>query len=68
MVLAYFIRSFSPTEEDAAVMYISGCLLIGISLVLIFIMHHSNFGQSIIGMRIRIAASSLLYRKVGLNY
>lgn len=64
MILSYFIKSFNPSGDDMITMYISGSLLIGISVLLIFMMHHVNFGQSCIGMRIRIAVSSLVYRKV----
>ncbi|XP_017778100.1 PREDICTED: multidrug resistance-associated protein 4 [Nicrophorus vespilloides] len=68
VVLGYLISLFAPNIEDdgdnQTKMYISGAVLVLISLVVIFFNHHCNFGQSAIGMRVRIAVSSLVYRKL----
>lgn len=65
MVLAFFIQQFSYTEEDRTVeMYASGSIMIGVSAIMIFFMHHSSFGLTRGGMKIRIAVSSVVYRKV----
>lgn len=65
MVLAFLIEQFSYTGEDRTVeMYASGSIMIGMSVIVIFLTHHSFFGLSRSGMKIRIAVSSLIYRKV----
>lgn len=45
-------------------MYASGSIMIAMSIITIFITHHSFFGVSRFGMKVRIAVSSLTYRKV----
>ncbi|XP_030759733.1 multidrug resistance-associated protein 4-like [Sitophilus oryzae] len=65
VVLAWLIRDFeSGSANDKASLYISASLLIGLSIVTIFLNHHGMFGLSAIGMRARIAISSLIYRKI----
>ncbi|ERL84842.1 hypothetical protein D910_02266 [Dendroctonus ponderosae] len=66
MVLAILVKQFEPSNVtiDKAAIYISASLVVLISLLMIFFMHHGNFGVSAIGMRIRIAVSSLIYRKI----
>lgn len=66
VVLAQLIRMFSPAEErvDSSAIYISGGILSGLTFVYIFWHHHLNFELARIGMRVRVACSSLIYRKV----
>lgn len=65
VVLAYFINLFEEqNEENQNEMYIFGSALVIQSFFIILLMHHVDFGQAAIGMRIRIAVSSLIYRKV----
>ncbi|KAJ8951068.1 hypothetical protein NQ318_003766, partial [Aromia moschata] len=66
LVLSNFIKQFTTIDETNSTeyMYIFGSALVGISVVIVFLMHHTNFALSCIGMRIRIAASSLVYRKI----
>lgn len=67
IVLSYYISLFAITEtkeDKTKPMYISGAILVGLSVLIVFFMHHTNFIVSAIGMRVRIACSSLIYRKV----
>ncbi|KAL1496964.1 hypothetical protein ABEB36_008007 [Hypothenemus hampei] len=66
IVLAWLVRQFESGNilEDRTAMYTSASILVLISLISIFIMHHGMFAVSIIGMRVRIAVSSLIYRKI----
>lgn len=56
--------SFSQTRSSLEEKYFYGGILIGTTFVLIFMNHHINLELSRIGMRIRVACSSLVYRKV----
>lgn len=65
MVLSNFIATFSPLANDEGyVMYVDGAILVGASLLMVVLWHHVNLEQNRIGMRVRIACSSLVYRKV----
>lgn len=65
VVLAYFINLFSGEySDDYQAMLIFGAVLTGQSFITVFMNHHIEFGQASIGMRARIAVSSLVYRKV----
>ncbi|CAH0557993.1 unnamed protein product [Brassicogethes aeneus] len=68
MILAQLLRLFtSYAPKDSGVirdMYLYGSGVVGFSVVLIFMLHHSNYGQTRIGMRIRVGVSSLVYRKL----
>ncbi|CAH1105116.1 unnamed protein product [Psylliodes chrysocephalus] len=66
LILAHLISLFSgPFDETKQTeMYITGAGLVLVSGCVIFTFHHANFGLSAIGMRIRIASSSLMYRKI----
>ncbi|XP_023310959.1 multidrug resistance-associated protein 4 [Anoplophora glabripennis] len=67
VILAYYISLYAISEDRADKtdqMYISGAGIVAISILVCFLMHHTNFAISAIGMRIRIAASSLIYRKI----
>lgn len=66
VVLSYLIGLFSESGDKSTEMYIAGSVLIGTSIVVIFVTHHGTFGLSIVGMRLRISTSSLIYRKVSL--
>jgi ATP-binding cassette subfamily C (CFTR/MRP) protein 4 len=69
VVLAFFINSFSSDNPNTLnEMYIFGSVLITQSLLIVISMHHIEFGQASIGMRIRVAVSSLIYRKVCTNF
>ncbi|XP_060517421.1 probable multidrug resistance-associated protein lethal(2)03659 isoform X2 [Cylas formicarius] len=65
LVLSQVITQFQPgVTRDRTWMYASSGTLIAISGIMIFFMHHTNYGQSCEGMRVRIAVSSLIYRKI----
>lgn len=65
VVLAYFINLFSDENySDYQMMLIFGGVLAGQSFLVVLMTHHIEFGQASIGMRARIAVSSLVYRKV----
>jgi len=64
-ILGLLIWHFDPratSTPQEAYLYASGMIIIAI--VSAFITHHSNLGLMEIGMRVRIASSSLMYRKV----
>ncbi|CAG9858341.1 unnamed protein product [Phyllotreta striolata] len=66
ILLAKIIAQFSNEDRDyndySKYYYSAG--LVGLTLFSVFLTHHMNFGLSKIGMRIRIACSSLIYRKL----
>ncbi|XP_066138463.1 ATP-binding cassette sub-family C member 4-like isoform X2 [Euwallacea fornicatus] len=65
LALAYLVKEFeSEGTGDRTVVYTWSSILILISLFTIFFMHHGNFGGMAVGMRARIAVSSLVYRKI----
>ncbi|CAH1105114.1 unnamed protein product [Psylliodes chrysocephalus] len=67
VILAKLISCFSETYNGTDKQLdknIYGILLVGVTGCGMFITHHTSFGLAIIGMRIRIAASSLVYRKI----
>ncbi|KYQ47297.1 Multidrug resistance-associated protein 4 [Trachymyrmex zeteki] len=64
-ILGLFIWHFDPraaSTQEEAYLYASGIIILGIMVVMIS--HHSNMGLMEIGMRVRIASSSLIYRKI----
>ncbi|KMQ89959.1 multidrug resistance-associated protein 4-like protein [Lasius niger] len=64
-ILGLLIWHFDPratSTQEEAYLYASGVIIVGIVTMLIF--HHSNIGLMEIGMRVRIASSSLMYRKI----
>lgn len=66
-MLSYLIKLFTSGKNDVDTineMYISGSILIAISIITIFLNHHSLNEQMMIGMRMRVAVCSLVYRKV----
>lgn len=64
-MLGLLIKHFDPasgsTAQDA---YIYASAVIALAWASAVIGHHSNVGMLQIGMRVRIACSSLIYRKV----
>ncbi|KAJ8933698.1 hypothetical protein NQ314_013864 [Rhamnusium bicolor] len=66
VMLSRLIILFSRDNlsENSDLMYIYGAALVAFSILIAFFMHHTNFGQSAVGMRVRIAVSSLVYRKI----
>ncbi|XP_011312621.1 multidrug resistance-associated protein 4 [Fopius arisanus] len=63
--LGLLINHFAPLSNVTtaeAYMYASGVVIMAIVIALID--HHVNMGQLEMGMRLRIAASSLVYRKI----
>ncbi|XP_049855335.1 ATP-binding cassette sub-family C member 4-like [Schistocerca gregaria] len=64
-LLGLTIQYFSPdskiTDQEA---YIYASLLVSINFLKLFCYHHYNMLTTYIGMRIRVACCSLLYRKV----
>ncbi|XP_050309650.1 ATP-binding cassette sub-family C member 4-like isoform X2 [Anthonomus grandis grandis] len=65
LVLSWLINQFQPHESHEKIeMYASASSLVIISTLIIFFLHHNSYGQSCVGMRVRIAVSSLIYRKI----
>ncbi|XP_063981696.1 ATP-binding cassette subfamily C member 4-like [Diachasmimorpha longicaudata] len=61
LLISFFPRDSTITTNEA---YIYASLVVIISAITAVIDHHSNLGQMEIGMRLRIASSSLIYRKI----
>lgn len=64
-ILGLLIWHFDPratSTQAEAYLYASGVIIA--SILMAFISHHSYLGLMEIGMRMRIASSSLMYRKV----
>lgn len=64
-IFGLLIWHFDPratSTQEQAYLYASGMILLTILTVIIY--HHSQLGLMEIGMRVRIASSSLMYRKV----
>ncbi|KAL3283449.1 hypothetical protein HHI36_006594 [Cryptolaemus montrouzieri] len=64
LVLSGLIRLFTVggyTTQDILI-YAGG--MCGLSIIATFLMNHINCGISLVGMRIRVAISSLVYRKI----
>ncbi|CAG9767681.1 unnamed protein product [Ceutorhynchus assimilis] len=65
LLLSWLINQFQEgTVHERTIMYASASSLIAISILMIFFMHHNSFYQNCVGMKVRIAISSLVYRKV----
>lgn len=68
VVLADLIALFAEDHRASdKVMYAYGTALVGLSLLFVFLDHHIALEENRIGMRVRIACSSLVYRKVNKN-
>lgn len=64
-IFGLFIWHFDPratSTQEKAYLYATGMILL--TILMVMITHHSNLGLMEIGMRVRIASSSLIYRKV----
>ncbi|XP_063985040.1 ATP-binding cassette sub-family C member 4-like [Diachasmimorpha longicaudata] len=61
LLINYFTPDSTVTVEEA---YAYASLVIITSLITALSFHHSNKGQEEMGMRLRIASSSLVYRKI----
>ncbi|KAL0132720.1 hypothetical protein PUN28_000454 [Cardiocondyla obscurior] len=64
-IFGLLIWHFDPravSTQEEAYLYASGLILLTILSTIIY--HHSNLGLMEIGMRVRIASSSLMYRKI----
>ncbi|XP_014237759.1 multidrug resistance-associated protein 4-like isoform X1 [Trichogramma pretiosum] len=61
-ILIYHFDPCSTTTASQAYLLASGVVLMALLQALVG--HHSNFGQFEIGMRLRIACSALVYRKI----
>lgn len=64
-ILGYFGSHRNLTTRDKALLHAG--ILILINFVIIFIIHHTNMQTKRIGMRVRVACCSLIYRKVCLH-
>ncbi|KAF5304472.1 hypothetical protein FQA39_LY09668 [Lamprigera yunnana] len=65
LVLAQLIKYFEPPRTmSSAEGWLLALAVIGISFLNVIIMHHASIGQGRIGMHCRIAACSLIYRKL----
>lgn len=65
-LIDYFAAGSTATREQA---YWYAGAVVGLSMLSVFIQHHTNLRQCQLGMRLRVACCSLLYRKVcGLYY
>lgn len=68
VALAQLIKQFTDKSNEGNIreMSIYSGILTGLAVLQVFAIHHTNFYVSRIGMRIRVAVSSLIYRKVSL--
>lgn len=66
VTLANFVSYFSGERTDEAYVsvHINNFLMNFLSLFSMIVMHHAGLGQMAIGMQVRIACCSLMYRKV----
>ncbi|KAG5876595.1 hypothetical protein JTB14_021562 [Gonioctena quinquepunctata] len=66
LILSFLISEFTTAKDEYTEkgMYLYSALLILVATLSVFSMHHTNMGLAVIGMRVRIATSTLLYRKI----
>lgn len=67
VVLSYLLQLFNgklQVEDPMEEKYISGTILVVLMISAILFYHHNAYGLKCIGMRVRIATSTLIYRKV----
>lgn len=62
-IIGYFNPEENLTTRDQVLLYAGFLVLVTVGVV--FVTHHTTLRTQQIGMRIRIACCSLLYRKVG---
>ncbi|CAG9833837.1 unnamed protein product [Diabrotica balteata] len=60
-LVALFVNYSEDTVTD---IYIYSAGFIGLSALIVFFNHHTVFGLQVMGMKIRVAISSLVYRKI----
>ncbi|CAH1117973.1 unnamed protein product [Phaedon cochleariae] len=71
LVLSYLITLFQQARDDdeseedkTRTMYICSGVLIIVATIIVFFQHHTNKGLTVVGMKVRVAVSSLIYRKI----
>ncbi|XP_071056450.1 probable multidrug resistance-associated protein lethal(2)03659 [Onthophagus taurus] len=65
--MGYLLQLFNETQEvdnPEVAKYVASLILVVVMSTIIFFYHHTGYGQQKIGMRVRIALSSLVYRKI----
>lgn len=65
--LAYYIKFFENTEESFKHIekgWFLGCMVVSLTFAKVMLEHYCNMGVQRIGMRVRVAACSLIYRKL----
>lgn len=70
LVLSNFIKLFiDPNQENVeANMYVNGILLTIIPFFITIMLHHGNHQFGMMGIKGRVAITSLVYRKVGISW
>lgn len=70
IVLAEYIHYYdkSPAETGPETGWLLASAVVAIAFTNVIIMHRCNLGCQRIGMRVRIACCSLIYRKVSFLY
>lgn len=63
-VINYFDVNLGLKKTTRNEAFLSATGLVLSTLAVVFIMHHMNLSSQRIGMRVRVACSSLIYRKV----
>ncbi|GJQ86168.1 hypothetical protein Trydic_g13445 [Trypoxylus dichotomus] len=66
-VLGFLLRLFTESAEIESAeftKYMTALVLFGIVILNAFIQHHTMIGQQAVGMRVRVALSTLVYRKM----
>ncbi|XP_045472555.1 ATP-binding cassette sub-family C member 4-like [Harmonia axyridis] len=64
LILSDFIKLFSRPDHTIEEVATYGGIICAMTLTTAFLNHHSSYGVSRIGMRMRVAVSSLIYRKI----
>ncbi|XP_043284010.1 probable multidrug resistance-associated protein lethal(2)03659 [Venturia canescens] len=63
-IIDYFRVSGSGTGTSKNVAFLYGAILVSTSILIAVINHHTYLGMSRVGMRARVACSSLIYKKM----
>ncbi|XP_015609831.1 multidrug resistance-associated protein 4 [Cephus cinctus] len=61
LLISHFTPGSDSTPQRA---YTYATIVIVLAIIYTFVSHHCNMGQLLIGMRVRVACSSLIYRKI----
>ncbi|KAI2474194.1 ATP binding cassette (ABC) transporter subfamily C member [Diabrotica virgifera virgifera] len=65
LLIAQLVALFINYSDDVVTdIYIYSAAFIGVNVLIVFIYHHTAFGLQALGMKIRVAISSLVYRKI----